>query len=517
MENFKGENITNLYTFLYNSARKFGNKTAVIDEKDNVSYEELLCRADILAEFLGQRLHIESGDRVGVIFFNCIDFYIAFYALMKIRAIAVMVNTKMHSEEIEFILRDTSASCVIGNDSLIGKIEGNLEKLQISKIITDHPTELASIRLKTDNLDSILADMVYKPPLACNFGGRQQTAVIMHTSGTTGRPKGIMLSHKNMIEAVNGYQKVLGVDDKDTTVLSVPVFHILGLSCVSNLFISIGGTIVVIKKYDTLKVLEKITSNKATHFHSVPAVYIKMLEYYAEKFDLSSLKIAVCGGDTISEECTEAFCEIAPNSSFRTAYGLTETSGSGVLSYAHRQPGRITPNCRLKIWDADMNILKDTGTGEAVFEGGIVSQKIWGEKEEHLRLFTGDIVEKDESGYISVRGRIKTMINRGGEKIFPYTIEEALKKYPHVEHAYVFGIWDKLYGEVPMAVLTAEQREAPDIDFIKKDLPNHIGKYELPRDIELWDISQIPYTENGKVKKAEMQKIYERRKTNEKA
>lgn len=508
----------NLYELLYDSAQRYADKNAIFDEAGGIQYGDLLQKVDCLAECLIRKFHLKPGDRVGVMFVNCIDFYIVFYALMKIRAIAVMVNTKMQAEEIEFVLGDTSVSCLILNNCWIDKVSENLENLHIFKVITDHPLNVKfKKKFQVDNLENILAKGIFEVTSGIDLGENQQTAVILHTSGTTGRPKGIMISHKNIIETATGYQNVLKVDFRDTTILSVPVFHILGLSCVSNLFLSIGGTIVAYEKYNTKKILEGISRYRATHFHSVPAVYIKLLENWTKEYNLTSLRIAVCGGDIINEEYIDKFCKIAPNASFRIAYGLTETAGSGVLSYYHREPGREVPNCQLKIWDDKANILKGYGSGEAVFEGNIVAQKVWGKEGVSFNLYTGDIVEKDENGFIYVRGRKKDIINRGGEKIFPFVIETALKKYPHVENAVVFAVSDRVYGEVPMAVLTSKKDGTPDLDFIKKDIRKHIGKYELPKDIEVWDTRQIPYTGNGKIRKLEMRKRYERRKLNEKA
>lgn len=511
IENIYPTKIKNLYNALKQSAEKFPDKTAVIEEKRNISYKDLKEKADVLADYLKEKFGITKGERVGLLFVNSIDFYIAFYSVMKLGAIAVLVNTKMQSEEIAFTLEDTQTHCLITNERWLEKISGILSDLRIDRIITETGTKTKLSDVKITSMEHIFENW--------NCDGLEPvetveeddlTAVIMHTSGTTGKPKGIMVSHQNIMGTAYGYQEVLGLNENDITVLSVPVFHILALSCVSNMFLNMGGTLVVFERFEANQVLEAIEKYHATHFHSVPAVYIKMIQEARRRYDLSSLRIAVCGGAIISEEYKEKFCKLAPEASFRIAYGLTETAGSGVLSFEHGRPGREVPNCRLSILDEKTGKLLEYGEGEAVCEGPIVTTKIWGkEPEDPLRLHTGDIVRKEKNGDIYILDRIKDVINRGGEKLFPSSIESALLRYEGVEEAIVFPVKDELLGEVPGAILIESQECKISLEEIQRDLPKRIGKFELPKYLEIWDKDKIPRTGNGKVRKKRLREIFE--------
>ncbi|WP_373215227.1 class I adenylate-forming enzyme family protein [Ruminococcus sp. 5_1_39BFAA] len=511
IENIYPADIKNLYDALRKSSEKFPDKIAVIEEKRKITYSRLREKTDVLADYLMGKFRIKQGDRVGLLFVNSIDFYIAFYAVMKLGAIAVLVNTKMQSEEIAFTLGDTGTHCLITNERWLEKISGIITDLKIDRIITEVSTDkripdvqmtsMENIFDTADGLAAEHAEAVQKDDL---------TAVIMHTSGTTGKPKGIMVSHQNIMGTAYGYRDVLGLNENDITVISVPVFHILALSCVSNTFLNMGGTMVVFERFDANKALEAMEKYRATHFHSVPAVYIKMMQEATRKYDLSSWRIAVCGGAIISEEYKEKFYRMVPSASFRIAYGLTETAGSGVLSFEHGMPGKEVPNCRLSILDEKTGLLMDYGEGEAICEGPVVTTKIWGRTpEDPLRLHTGDIVRKEKNGDIYILDRIKDVINRGGEKLFPSSIETALLRYEGVDEAIVFPVSDELLGEVPAAILVEKENCRISLEEIQKDLPKRIGKFELPQYLEIWKKEDIPLTGNGKVRKKRLREIFE--------
>lgn len=502
----------NLYDALKNSAERYPDKIAVIQEKQSITYQKLLERTDKAALWLKTNFAVKKGERVGLLFVNSIDFYIAFYAVMKLGAIAVLVNTKMQSEEIAFVLKDTKTHCLIMNTRWIEKVKKILPEIKVDRILTDRKEEIDFDEVKIFSMEEIFRSE--NICMGCNCASVQAdelTAVILHTSGTTGNPKGIMVSHKNIMGTAYGYEEALRVTADDITVLSVPVFHILGLSCVSNLFFYIGGTIVVFEKFEANKVLEAIEKYHGTHFHSVPAVYIKLMNEAARHYDLDSLRIAVCGGALISQEDKERFYEMAPRASFRIAYGLTETAGSAVLSYRHGDPGREVFNCKVQIQDENGRVL-DYGEGEALCSGNIVTTKIWGREDtEHEVLHTGDIIRKEKDGSIFILDRIKDVINRGGEKLFPSFIENVLTQYPGIQQAAVFPVGDEIYGEVPAAVIVLDDGKEIEIEKLNIYLQEKLGKFEIPQYIEIWNGSVIPVTGNGKVKKRELRNIFEQK------
>ena len=252
----------------------------------------------------------------------------------------------------------------------------------------------------------------------------------------------------------------------------------------------------------------KIKKYKATHFHSVPAIYLQIIESRYSDKDLTSLKTAVCGGAPISKENIEAFCELASNATLHLAYGMTETAGSGTLSAVHKEALMAVPNVIMKVVDEKHREVAPGEIGELVFCGPCIARGRW--KSESLpddHMYSGDVGYMDKEGHVYVIDRLKDIINRGGEKIFPIEIEDVIRKYPGISKVAVFAVTSKKYGEVPAAAIVKE--DGVDIDFeeLRCFLTERIAKYKLPVFIE--SVKELPVTQNGKVRKLELRKWVE--------
>lgn len=495
-----------MFGALRKTAEKYPDQMAIIDEHRDTTYKELVS----LIEWISGQLKtcgVKEGDRVGLLFVNETVFVASFYALAKIGAIAVMVNTKLRSPEIRYILEDTETRILLMNRRWLEKVQDFGEEIGIHKILFGEDL------VKEWESDGISKEPVCMPGESREAAGGWMAAAIMHTSGTTGTPKGVMISHRNILETARDYQEVEGLIAGDIAVLSVPIFHILGLSCVTTNFLTLGGTVVLTDFYTPQAALKNITKYKATHFHSVPTVFLQLTKAYqdaeAGEYDLSSLRVAVCGGAVIAESDIDAFCRIAPCASFRLAYGMTETAGGGALSPGHRLALKATPNVVIRIVDEAGCPVEQGIVGEAVFEGDIVIRKFWKrEQETEGSLKSGDLVWEDEQGYLHVTDRIKDIVNRGGEKIFPSVIEKAIQEFPGVKEAAVFPVGDKVYGELPAAAVVPEAGTHLLAEEIFQFLEKRIAKYELPCRIEF--LAELPQTANGKVRKSELRKYFEK-------
>lgn len=487
----------NLYDTLAESARKFPDKLAVIDDKEEVTYRELLKRVDELAVVLRMKYSLQEQEQIAILMVNSANTVVAFYAAMKIGCIALMINTKFRETEIADLLESMDAKLIISDSRWLDKIENTAKKLGIQAILTEEND--------FGRKDARKEAFVGKVEVSQNI---ENTAVIMHTSGTTGRPKGVMVTHHNILEAAYGYQEIQKLDESAVTVLSVPLFHILGLSCVTTLFIYMGATVVLSEFYQVEDVLMKIKKYKATHFHSVPAIYLQIIESRYSDKDLTSLKTAVCGGAPISKENIEAFCELASNATLHLAYGMTETAGSGTLSAVHKEALMAVPNVIMKVVDEKHREVAPGEIGELVFCGPCIARGRW--KSESLpddHMYSGDVGYMDKEGHVYVIDRLKDIINRGGEKIFPIEIEDVIRKYPGISKVAVFAVTSKKYGEVPAAAIVKE--DGVDIDFeeLRCFLTERIAKYKLPVFIE--SVKELPVTQNGKVRKLELRKWVE--------
>lgn len=484
----------NLYETLVDSANKYPHKIAIIDDEEEVTYCELLRRVDELSVVLKMKYHLREQQQIGILMVNSIKAVTAFYAAMKIGCIAFMINTKYTEHEILALLQEMDVKLIISDSRWMYKVTTIIDYLDIKTILTE-----------TDNFEC--GSVIGEVDCASNI---EYTAVIMHTSGTTGKPKGVMVTHHNILEAAYGYQEVQGLDETAVTVLSVPLFHILGLSCVTTMFIYLGATIVLSEFYRVDDVLMKIKKYKATHFHSVPAIYLQIIESdYMDK-NLTTIKTAVCGGASISREAMDAFCKLAPNATLHLAYGMTETAGSGTLSAVHKEALMAVPNVKMKVVDENYRELPPGEIGELVFCGPCVARGRW--KAESLpddRMYSGDVGYMDEEGHVYVIDRLKDIINRGGEKIFPIEIEEVLLQYPRVAKAAVFAVSSEKYGEVPTAVVIPENGSEVDMEGLREYLAARVAKFKLPVSID--KIEKLPVTQNGKVRKQELRKWAEGR------
>ena len=479
----------NLYDTLSESAKKYPDKPAVIDDQETVSYRELLERADLLAALMKNRYSLQEQEQIGILMSNSANAVAVFYAAMKLGCIALMINTKFREQEILGYLNSMEARVLFCDERWESKALEPAKRLQIPAVIVDR------LHLEREAPDKTIRSVQ----------NADDTAVIMHTSGTTGNPKGVMVTHKNILEAAYGYQEVQRLDHTAVTVLSVPLFHILGLSCVTTHFIYMGATIVLSAFYHVEDVLRKIKKYRATHFHSVPTIYLQIIGSENPEKDLSSLRTAVCGGAPISRENMDAFCRLAPNAVLHMAYGMTETAGSGTLSAVHKGALMAVPNVEMKVVDRMHRELPPGEVGELVFCGPCIARGRWrlpSLPDDHM--YSGDVGYMDEEGHVYVIDRLKDIINRGGEKIFPKQVEEVILQYPGIHKAAVYAVSDRAYGEVAAAALIPEAGAVIDTEKLKAFLMERIAKYEVPVLYRI--VREFPVTQNGKVRKQELRR-----------
>lgn len=486
----------NLYETLVNSARNFPDKVAVIDDECEVTYSELLRRVDDLAFVLQNKYGMQEQEQIGFLMVNSARMVVAYYAAMKLGCIALMMNTKFQETELAALLETMDAKMIITDPRWLGKIEETAKKMKMRGVLSaEEPV--------AENQEGLVRG-------GGNVRNLENTSIIMHTSGTTGAPKGVMVTHGNILEAAYGYKDVQGLSYRDTTVISVPLFHILGLSCVTTMMMYLGATVVLSEFYHVEDVLRKIKKYKATHFHSVPAIYLQLIACDSPEKDLSSLRVAICGGAPISREHMDAFCEQAPNATLRLAYGMTETAGSGTLSGVHKGALMAVPNVEMKVVDGDHKVVPPGTIGEIVFCGPCIARKRWnapGLPDDHM--YSGDVGYMDEEGHVYVIDRVKDIVNRGGEKIFPMEIEKVMLTYPGVEKAAVYAVSDDKYGEVPAAAIILKEGMDVDPEALREYMKEHLAKFEVPVFVE--KVEEFPVTHNGKVRKAELRRRAEER------
>lgn len=508
--------IKNLYDTIVNTADRLPDKIGISDGHEQFSYSELLVKTDFLAAYLKNIMHVKKGDCIGVVMLNSIDYITLVYAAAKIGARLVLINAKLHAKEITFILNDTRTEFLAIQADLWEKVSHEIGGTSVKKLLLDvnvvfEHMEHYEIYYFGESMKSGKWMDHYSE------AGTEDIMALLYTSGTSGKPKGVEITHRAILETVYSYKSILKLDEHQSTLLAVPLFHVTGFSCIMAVFIYIGGYMRILPRFHSNQVLEIITKERIKHFHAVPTIYQMLVNVMSSKYDLGSLESAACGGGYIEDCLIEKFCKIAPNVSFHPAYGMTETAGGGVLfpdnymkSEKKGSAGKVMENCKICIFDERGKKLPTGKIGQIAFSGPMIIRHYlnYRDNENFIGgwLLSGDLGYLDEDGYIYVVGRIKSMVNRGGEKIYSRFVEQEICCYEKVNQCMVFPVKDALYGEVPGCVIVPNKNEVITEMEIREFLKNRIQKTKIPVYIEFWD--KLPNTASGKVKVAYLSQLF---------
>jgi long-chain acyl-CoA synthetase len=499
-----------------------------------------------LANRLGnalKHLGMEKGDRVGVQLLNCPQLIQAFFAAFKIGATLVPVNPALRADELAYIYQDAGMKVLISSLDGVDRIREARRQAPLLKNLILIGDEIPDDAIAYNQITKQTSD-----ELVMEDTDNDDVAVILYTAGTTGKPKGVMLTHYNWYTHVSGYYELVlldigGVAVKGTThepdikrgkkvkkevevfgvkrdrisLITLPLFHGYGVFAVNLEFLT-GGKLVVLRRWDTEEAMKSIEQFKVTEFRGVPTMYIQLLNHPdAGKYDLSSLQTCICGSAPMPLEVARRWKE-RYGIDIWEGYGLTEATTVNCGNVAGKRPpkygsiGKCYQKCNtIKIFDQDDKELQPGQIGEIVIKGPGVMKGYWNKPEETaavLRngwLHTGDIGYTDEDGYIYLTERKKDLIIRGGENVYPKEVEDVLHRHPQVLEAGVIGIPDPVYGEEVKAFVVLKASgsacEAELIDFCQQHLP----AYKRPKSIRLMD--SLPKSAVGKILRRELRKI----------
>jgi len=488
-------------------------------------------------------LGVKKGERVGVQLLNCPQLIQAFFAIFKIGAILVPVNPSLRAHELAYIYQDAGIVALISS----------VDYIDIIREARREATMLKSLILIGEEIpqDAISYDKIIKQAsneLVMEDTDNDDLAVILYTAGTTGNPKGVMLTHYNWHTHVSGYYELVLLDnrgvnvkgtiqqpdarqgkmiEKDVEIFGInrsrisliilPLFHGYGIFAVNLEFLT-GGKLVILRRWDTEEAMKCIEQFKVTEFRGVPTMYIQMLNHpHVDKYDLSSLHTCICGSAPMPLEVARRWKE-KYGLDIWEGYGLTEATTVNCGNLAGRRSPKYGSigKCyqkfnTIKIFDQSDHELPPEQTGEIVIQGPCVMKGYWNKPEETAEvlrngwLHTGDIGHTDEDGYIYLTERKKDLIIRGGENVYPKEVEDVLHNHPHVLEAGVVGIPDSVYGEEVKAFVVLKTAgsasEEELIDFCKKHLPT----YKRPKSIQLMEA--LPKSAVGKTLRRELRKI----------
>jgi long-chain acyl-CoA synthetase len=483
-----------LACILAESARRHAGRTAVIQGDTRLDYATLWAQARGYAAAL-RELGVKPGDRVALLCPNVLDFPRAYYAILALGAVVVPVHLLGTADETAYVLADSGATLLVSADPERGATAGRLAGVPDTSL-----AELAELAGTVEPVDSYAST------------GPEDPAVIFYTSGTTGEPKGAVLTHLNLV--MNATVSAFDSHDhgKDDVVLGcLPLFHTYGQSVAMNATFRTGSTLVLQPRFDAAEAIELMRRHGVTIMLGVPTMYVAMLQVAGDG-RVPSPRYCISGGASLPVAVLEAF-----NERFRTTiyegYGLSETSPSATVNQPRfgTRPGTVGhPHWGVEVrvaraeLDDRIELLGAGELGEIVIRGHNVFAGYHGRPEATAEALvdgwfrSGDLGRIDTDGFISIVDRKKDLIIRGGFNVYPREIEEVLVRHPAVRQAAVIGVPDPTYGEEICAVLVAGAD--------RPDPAERLGRHKYPRRVEFVD--ELPLGPSFKVLKRELRKRY---------
>ncbi len=488
-------------------------KPAIIFEDQIISYKDLCLRSDRTSCWL-QSIGIEKGDRVAVMLNNCPEFIDLFLACSRLGAIFVPINFRITSVELDYFIKNCRPRLFVHGDDFVDVVKD----LELESYLP--PMMVATVGEALINgkiFDYISGTQKFngkKAFLTRSLGpsNPEEPQVIMYTSGTTGMPKGAVLTHRKTFFNCLNADIFFELYFSDVMLIFLPLFHSGGLFIQAAPIFYKGATIILHRKFDPIKIYQDIEKYQVTKFLGVPTVYKEMLKVDPEKrCDISSLRVCAGGGEKLTEDLIKK-CEEA-GLAFRQVMGQTETS---ILLWAAeddplKKPGTVGRpvfHAEVSILDARGKRVKPGEIGEIVVRGSIMMKEYWQDPvktEETIKngyLHTGDLARMDEDGFFYLVGRAGDMYISGGENVYPAEVEKVLKLHPDIDDAAVVGIPDELWGESGHAFIIANEGSQLTQEDVLAMCHGKLAKYKWPKKVTFK--KEFPRTSLGKVRKGEL-------------
>lgn len=477
------------------------------------SYQQLSNEVNRLASSLYYRWGIKKGDRIGIITDNCPEYCITLLAAAKIGAIAVPLNSRSSGDELEYMINDSGAKILVIDPSylpVVDDIRGRIPSVQYFFLNT---TSIDKNYLSWEDLTKAHGEG--DPGVSVD---EEDVAIIMYTSGTTGRPKGAMITHFNLCNNVISVSRTLETRAGERTLIAVPLFHITGTMFQFMHMMSIGGTVILLRNFKTQAMLDLLAQEKITFFIGVPTMYVlMMINPGFREYDFSSLKIAAYGGAPMSESTISQLFEHFRGLHLHNTYGATETTGSCTMM-PHQEAILRSTSIGLPFMVNDIKVMDEKGkevpageVGELWIKGPNVVKGYWNNPQATASEFidgfwrSGDLGRLDQDGFVYLMDRKKDMINRGGEKIFCVEVENVICSYPKVQEAAVVGVPDEIFGEQVKAVIVPKPGEEIEEEEIKQFLKGKLADFKIPKHFVF--VGELPRNPGGKVIKPLLVKL----------
>lgn len=520
-----------LHEFLIDTAKRYPEKKALYFMGKEITYSELLDQTKKMASYL-QSLGMEKGERVSIMLPNSPQSVIAYYGALMAGAIVVQTNPLYKERELEYQMKDSGAKFIICLDMLFPRVKNVINNTELKHVIVtsikdylpfpknllypfvqkkqgQHPGKIVesdTVHLWSSIMKSPQAEV--KP---VDVDPKEDLALLQYTGGTTGFPKGVMLTHFNLVANTQMSRAWLyKVNEGEGVTLGIlPFFHVYGMTSVMNFSIMMGQKIILMPKFEPEDILKTIEKEHPTLFPGAPTIYIGLLNHpRIKEYDLSSIEACISGSAPLPVEVQEQF-ESVTGGKLVEGYGLTESSPVTHANFiwTNRVSGSIGvpwPDTDAKIFKSDTLEEAEIGeVGEIGVKGPQVMKGYWNRPEETEKvlkdgwLLTGDMGYMDEKGYFYVVDRKKDMIIAGGYNIYPREVEEVLYEHDAIQEVAVVGVPDPYRGETVKAFVVLKEGKQVSENELDEFSRKHLAAYKVPRIYEFRD--ELPKTAVGKI------------------
>jgi len=499
-----------LTVLLAGAVERAPDRAAVVDTAGRLTWRELQHRVRRLAAGLA-RLGVGPGDRVATLLPNGAPFCLTMFAALELGALAVPLSTKLRRDELRVLLTDSAPRVLVADPAFYGEVEPSRGDLPGTTCVLAGSGHVGGTIAFADLLGG--APWTGAAPPDATTG--DAPALILYTSGTTGRPKGAVATHGNVVHSCVTFERVYGLRDGERSLVVVPLVHVTGLIAQVWAMTAVAGTVVLMPRFDAAAALRLLAAEEITHLVGAPTVYVMLMAQPDHRaVPLPRLRVLGYGGAPIAGETVRRLRDWLPGARLHNTYGLTETASPATcLADADALAridtvGRPIPvgECRTVDPASGREAAADE-VGELWIRGPMVVAGYWGNPAasaaaivEDGWLRTGDLATIDAAGYVAIRDRIKDMINRGGEKVYCVEVEEALCGHPGVLEAAVVGLPDPVYGERVKACVVPRPGARLDGADLRAWTRQRLARFKVPEVVEI--LEALPRNPNGKVMKA---------------
>jgi long-chain acyl-CoA synthetase len=492
----------NVANNLESSAFFFPDRPAVSDAGVDVSYAQLNDRASRVATAL-LKMGVRPGERIGICAPNSTDWITFYFGVLKAGAVAITLSSVLKRDELTLLLDHSKPRFVFTTDDKLDVLQNLRGSAGIEKVISNG------------------GDLSLQQLMAMGEGSfeavdrdRKDTAAVLYTGGTTGIPKGVMLTHENINHSSHNIAFSERSSENDRALCFLPFNHVFGQIHIMNSTIMSCGCVELLPSYDMDRVLSLMSTGRITKFFAVPTVYTRLLTIDGLKEKLGNLRYCFSAAAIMAGEIVRQWKERSGRTIYES-YGLTESAAQVTYNHVYRHVvgsvGTIVPGVEVQIRDAQGNRLEQGHEGEICIRGPNIMSGYLDNPEETEKAFwenrwfrSGDIGVYDQNRYLFIVDRLKDMIITGGENVYPREVEDVLYAVPEVQECAVIGLPDKEWGERVVAFIVARPGKSVVTDEVKSLLKKHLAPFKVPKQYIIVD--ELPKNATGKILKRELRK-----------